>query len=216
LGSGVYDAWEKKDLIWAVYSYFTWKTPVKSETGVLEAIYGLAMLASLAKPADGSNVIPVLLHTYEALSLREAVIPAAAELAKKKYGDRPLCKASGAGDLMSVKALLDAGYRELEEKCYLYDNDGYTPLEIASEEGHFLIVQELFKAGANVHACVYKIYIVEEDIDYGHMGVETCRRKKTFRMTSYQLAARKNSDNHKRICEALLAAGADPTTQRTY
>ena len=90
LRSGVYDAWEKKDLIWAVYSYFTWKTPVKSETGVLEAIYGLAMLAGLAKPADGSNVIPVLLHTYEALSLREAVIPAAAELAKKKYGDRPL------------------------------------------------------------------------------------------------------------------------------
>jgi hypothetical protein len=116
LGSGVYDAWEKKDLIWAVYSYFTWKTPVKTEAGVLEAIYDLAMLAGLAKPVDGSNVIPDLLHTYEALSLSEAVIPAAAELAKKKHGDIPLRKASGAGDLTSVKALLNAGYRELEEQ----------------------------------------------------------------------------------------------------
>ena len=48
LGSGVYDAWEKKDLIWAIYSYFTWKTPVKTEAGVTEAIYDLAIIAGMS------------------------------------------------------------------------------------------------------------------------------------------------------------------------
>ena len=73
LGSGVYDAWEKKDLIWAIYSYFTWKTPIKTDAGINEAIYDLAVLAGLPKPVDGSKILPQLYSTYKALGLSEAV-----------------------------------------------------------------------------------------------------------------------------------------------
>ena len=31
LESGIYDAYEKKDLIWAIYNYFTWKKPENSQ-----------------------------------------------------------------------------------------------------------------------------------------------------------------------------------------
>ena len=74
LRSGVYDAWEKKDLIWAVYSYFTWKTPVKSEAGVIEAIFDLAILAGLwNEPISDSlrfhKILPALHSTYKMLGL---------------------------------------------------------------------------------------------------------------------------------------------------
>ena len=73
LGSGVYDAWEKKDLIWAIYNYFTWRKPEKTDTGVTEAIYDLAILAGLPEPLDDSKILPKLYSTYKALGLSEAV-----------------------------------------------------------------------------------------------------------------------------------------------
>ena len=82
LGSGVYDAWEKKDLIWSVYSYFTWKSPVKTDTGVTEAICELAVIAGLPMPTYGSNkIVPELFSSYKALGLSEAV--SAIERARK-------------------------------------------------------------------------------------------------------------------------------------
>ena len=56
----------------------------------------LAILVGLSKPLDDLQILPQLYSTYKALGLSEAVIPATAELAKKKYGDIPLRKASGA------------------------------------------------------------------------------------------------------------------------
>jgi hypothetical protein len=59
LGSGVYDAWEKKDLIWAIYNYFTWRKPEKTDAGVIEAIFDLATLAGLPiKPIPDSKILP--------------------------------------------------------------------------------------------------------------------------------------------------------------
>ena len=72
LGSGVYDAWEKKDLIWAIYNYFTWRKPEKTDAGVIEAIYDLAILAGLPiKPIPDSKILPALLSTYKMLGLEE-------------------------------------------------------------------------------------------------------------------------------------------------
>lgn len=72
LGSGVYQAWERKDLIWAIYPYFTWKAPIKTDDGVTDAIFDLAILAGLTKPVDGSKILPELFSTYKALGLNEA------------------------------------------------------------------------------------------------------------------------------------------------
>ena len=72
LGSGVYDAWEKKDLIWAIYNYFTWRKPEKTDAGVTEAIYDLAILAGLPdQPVPGSKILPALQSTYKMLGLKE-------------------------------------------------------------------------------------------------------------------------------------------------
>jgi len=53
----VYDAREKKDLIWAIYNYFTWKKFERTVDGVVEAIYNLAVLAGiLITPSRSSHL----------------------------------------------------------------------------------------------------------------------------------------------------------------
>ena len=100
LGSGVYDAWEKKDLIWAIYNYFTWNKPEKTVDGVVEAIYDLAILSGLPKPPDGSKVLPLLLSTYKALGLNEV----AGVLNKNGWvvRDGRLCRLNRDGDIVHL------------------------------------------------------------------------------------------------------------------
>ena len=152
LGSGVYDAWEKKDLIWAIYNYFTWKKPEKTVNGVVEAIYDLAILAGLPKPADGSNVLPMLLSTYKALGLSGVAGVKNATViddAKKKYGDKPLATSARKGNEGDVKALLTAGYKDLEERNWPSDD---TALINASYHGLEGAVKALLSAGADKDA----------------------------------------------------------------
>ena len=159
----MYKAWDRKDLIWAVYSYFTWKTPIKTEAGVTEAIYDLAVLAGLPKPVDGSKILPELLPTYKALGLAEEARKArvvtadlaileAAKQAKIKYGNNQGClvRAVVAEDLPSVNALIATGW-DLEEQM----GDGsyfVTPLVHAAKRGNQSILRALLAAGADPSA----------------------------------------------------------------
>jgi ankyrin repeat protein len=167
----VYKAWDRKDLIWAVYSYFTWKTPIKTEAGVTEAIYDLAVLAGLPKPVDGSKILPELLPTYKTLGLfnfvaeeaRKARVKArvvtadlaileAAKQAKIKYGNRQGCLVYAVlqEDLPSVNALIATGW-DLEERM----GDGsyfVTPLVHAAKRGNQSLLRALLAAGADPSA----------------------------------------------------------------
>ena len=119
----MYKAWDAKDLIWAVYSYFTWKTPVVD--GVIDAINDLAILVGLSK------IFPRLYSTYKALGLNEAV--------------DVLEEAWETGDEEVLTALLMAGYKDLEQK----DSWERTPLLIAARDGQESMVKALLAAGAN-------------------------------------------------------------------
>ena len=160
LGSGVYDAWEKKDLIWAIYSYFTWKTPIKTDAGINEAIYDLAVLAGLPKPDDGSKILPQLYSTYKALGLSEAVgtierarkAAEEAERARKEEETRRAVEAERARKAVEearmAAKLSPIISDEIKQAAFkATEKYGDKPLVTATERGDEGVVRTLIAAG---------------------------------------------------------------------
>jgi len=68
-----YKAWNKSDWIWAIYSYFKWTDPVKTNDGLIEAVFELAQVAGIKEqPIANTKILPSLYSTYKALDLSDA------------------------------------------------------------------------------------------------------------------------------------------------
>ena len=115
LPSGMFKAWDMKDLVWAIYSYFSWKVPVKTDDGLIEAAFDLAQLAGLSQSRVESKVLPSLMKMYKALGinhfqgkrLSDLIRPFVAK-AEREVG-MDLGQAAAVGNDQALRTLLAAG-----------------------------------------------------------------------------------------------------------
>ncbi|KAG2494483.1 hypothetical protein HYH03_007252 [Edaphochlamys debaryana] len=129
--SGVYQAWCEGDRIWAVYSYFCWKKlDQQSEKDLLEALQDLVRVAGGGR----QHMVTVAAKLGLGHQLQEA-------------GSK-LLQAAKQGDLAEMQALLQGGARVDAAD----EQDGTTPLWIASSSGHIQEVTMLLEAGASLEA----------------------------------------------------------------
>ncbi|MBI4650359.1 ankyrin repeat domain-containing protein [Candidatus Desantisbacteria bacterium] len=112
----------------------------------LNTHYGFTLLEHF-KYAMNVNVIgkDKLLRADKMLKSRQ-------ESDKNKVGNQKLMAAALNNDLEAVKKLIAEGV-DLEERYPVLNgfNDEHTPLLVACRDGHYEIVKELLKAGANVN-----------------------------------------------------------------
>ncbi|KAG2425843.1 hypothetical protein HXX76_013467 [Chlamydomonas incerta] len=132
--TGIYQAWSRPDLLWAVYSYFCFKPLDQTrEDGVMAA------LQALVKVAGGDDMRTSFLATKMGMGHMVTLRPL----------DRRLHAAVEAGRTSEVLELLAEGafIEALDEKAS-------TPLLMAVCAGHAEVVQALLDAGAAVQACL--------------------------------------------------------------
>ncbi|GIL92445.1 hypothetical protein Vretimale_6484 [Volvox reticuliferus] len=131
--TGVYQAWNEGDRVWAVYSYFCWKQLDQLQpTALLEALQDLARVAGahrrhmvgLAKRLGIDKLLPV------------------------EEMDERLMKAAEVGDVAMVLQLIEQGANtQLSNE----KEDNVTALFLASQKGHLDVVKALLAAGAPIN-----------------------------------------------------------------
>ncbi|KAG2424640.1 hypothetical protein HXX76_014365 [Chlamydomonas incerta] len=144
--AGVYQAWSEPDRLWALYSYFSWKTPdVTSPAALAEAVKDLVAVAGggvehLAVAGSKLGLGPRRLAAVAGvLGLGEFE---QAERAKATALGQQLLRPTAAGDVAEACRLLSCGADPDADK------DGATPLHKAAERGHTEVVKALLAAGA--------------------------------------------------------------------
>ncbi|KAG2486727.1 hypothetical protein HYH03_014654 [Edaphochlamys debaryana] len=130
----VYTTSTPYDVIWAMWSYFSWKKQaLHSEVSVSEAVKDLVQMAG------GSELLLTTLAT-------KLKLPKVTAEGTKNMGP-PLREAAERGDLAGVKEMLAAGaWTEAP------DQDGATALWLAARGGHCEVAAALLEGGARADA----------------------------------------------------------------
>jgi hypothetical protein len=114
---GVYQAWDRKDLLWAVFSYFFWKAHERTDEGFEQALYDLMEVANCGQKQRHE------IATFFGVTSRSAISPIGSVKSSSRSFKSPVSRLVSMSSSRKLSSVFGATFKSTRRREVPEDED---------------------------------------------------------------------------------------------